>query len=195
MIQAIETVYNGYRFRSRLEARWAVFFDAAGIMYEYEPEGYRMSDGTMYLPDFFLPEFNIYVEIKASRDNDDGKAERFADEASAFTDDAVCGGILVCYGQSTNHDMVFMSNCESDDSGGGFFNSDGLDVRFMINEITGDNCLIIYWNKWESSFYRTKNVYTTGGDEIPLPEMLSQNRILTAELKARQARFEHGEKP
>ena len=28
MIKAIETVYNGYRFRSRLEARWAVFFDA-----------------------------------------------------------------------------------------------------------------------------------------------------------------------
>jgi hypothetical protein len=27
-IQAIETVYRGHRFRSRLEARWAVFFDA-----------------------------------------------------------------------------------------------------------------------------------------------------------------------
>ena len=37
-IKPIETVYNGYRFRSRLEARWAVFFDAAGIEYEYEPE-------------------------------------------------------------------------------------------------------------------------------------------------------------
>ena len=30
-IKAIETYYKGYRFRSRLEARWAVFFDAAGI--------------------------------------------------------------------------------------------------------------------------------------------------------------------
>ncbi len=38
-IKAIDTVYNGYKFRSRLEARWAVFFDAAGIKYEYEPEG------------------------------------------------------------------------------------------------------------------------------------------------------------
>jgi hypothetical protein len=27
-IKAIETSYKGYRFRSRLEARWAVFFDA-----------------------------------------------------------------------------------------------------------------------------------------------------------------------
>ena len=26
-IKPIETKYNGYRFRSRLEARWAVFFD------------------------------------------------------------------------------------------------------------------------------------------------------------------------
>lgn len=28
-IKAIDTYYKGYRFRSRLEARWAVFFDAA----------------------------------------------------------------------------------------------------------------------------------------------------------------------
>ena len=32
-MKAIETEYNGYRFRSRLEARWAVFFDALGIEY------------------------------------------------------------------------------------------------------------------------------------------------------------------
>ena len=33
MIKAIDTVYNGYKFRSRLEARWAVFFDEIGIEY------------------------------------------------------------------------------------------------------------------------------------------------------------------
>ena len=44
-IKAIETYYKGYRFRSRLEARWAVFFDAAGIKYEYEPEGFGLEDG------------------------------------------------------------------------------------------------------------------------------------------------------
>lgn len=54
-IKAIETSYGGYRFRSRLEARWAVFFDALGITWEYEPEGYVLSDGTCYLPDFWLP--------------------------------------------------------------------------------------------------------------------------------------------
>lgn len=63
-IKPIETVYNGYRFRSRLEARWAVFFDAAGIKYEYEPEGFQLEDGTMYLPDFYLPILGIYVEVK-----------------------------------------------------------------------------------------------------------------------------------
>ena len=42
MLKAIETFYNGYRFRSRLEARWAVFFDSAGIEYVYEPEGFKL---------------------------------------------------------------------------------------------------------------------------------------------------------
>lgn len=30
-VKSIETVYNGYQFRSRLEARVAVLFDALGI--------------------------------------------------------------------------------------------------------------------------------------------------------------------
>ncbi len=51
----ITTVYNGYKFRSRLEARWAVFFDAMGIDYDYEPEGYDLGDAGWYLPDFWLP--------------------------------------------------------------------------------------------------------------------------------------------
>ena len=65
-MKAIETIYNGYRFRSRLEARWAVFFDALGIKYEYEPEGFEFQDGTMYLPDFYLPEADEFFEVKGS---------------------------------------------------------------------------------------------------------------------------------
>ena len=53
-IRAIETRYKGYRFRSRLEARWAVFFDTLGVRYEYEKEGFHL-DGERYLPDFWLP--------------------------------------------------------------------------------------------------------------------------------------------
>ncbi len=68
-MRAIETKYNGYRFRSRLEARWAVFFDVAGIKYQYEPEGYE-HDGFKYLPDFFLPEVSdegMFFEVKGVR--------------------------------------------------------------------------------------------------------------------------------
>jgi len=54
MIKAIETSYRGCRFRSRLEARWAVFFDALGIKWEYEKEGFEL-DGRRYLPDFWIP--------------------------------------------------------------------------------------------------------------------------------------------
>lgn len=49
----IETAYAGCRFRSRLEARWAVFFDALGVPWEYEPQGYSLPSGP-YLPDFRL---------------------------------------------------------------------------------------------------------------------------------------------
>jgi len=92
-IKAIQTEYNGYRFRSRLEARWAVFFDSIGLRYDYEPEGFELDGGlhhiepafdikedgsvypyaiinklkkTYYLPDFvtYWPNGKYYVEIK-----------------------------------------------------------------------------------------------------------------------------------
>lgn len=64
MIKAIETKYNGCNFRSRLEARWAVFFDAAGIEYQYEPEGFDLRNGVWYLPDFWLPQVKMWAEVK-----------------------------------------------------------------------------------------------------------------------------------
>lgn len=69
-IKAIETIYNGIRFRSRLEARWAIFFDKSGVKWDYEPEGF--TDGTLcYLPDFWLPKFKFYVEIKPEGPTDE----------------------------------------------------------------------------------------------------------------------------
>jgi len=53
-VKAIETRYAGCRFRSRLEARWAVFFDAMEIEWQYEPQGFHLPSGP-YLPDFYLP--------------------------------------------------------------------------------------------------------------------------------------------
>ncbi len=64
-IKAIETRYRGYRFRSRLEARWAVFFDALGIEWEYEAEGFQLPSG-WYLPDFRLKgSLPMWAEVKA----------------------------------------------------------------------------------------------------------------------------------
>lgn len=94
-MRPIETKYKGCRFRSRLEARWAVFFDALEIKWWYEPEGFIMRfdyeafaegwdaseeelleegipqtfkhlDGKeyMYLPDFYLPELDYWIEVK-----------------------------------------------------------------------------------------------------------------------------------
>lgn len=61
--KAIETHYDNYKFRSRLEARHALFFNTLGIPYIYEMEGFNL-DGTWYLPDFYLPQQDCYVEIK-----------------------------------------------------------------------------------------------------------------------------------
>jgi hypothetical protein len=64
----IETEYSGYKFRSRLEARWALYFDLCKIPWQYEVEGYTLSDGQRYLPDFWLPDYNQFVEVKPNTD-------------------------------------------------------------------------------------------------------------------------------
>lgn len=63
MLEPIGTIYDCHRFRSRLEARWAVFFKKLGIKYEYEKEGFNL-DGNWYLPDFWLPNQQCWIEIK-----------------------------------------------------------------------------------------------------------------------------------
>jgi len=76
-MQPIPTNYKGYRFRSRLEARWAVFFDTLGLKWEYEREGFDLGEGIFYLPDFYLNDYDIYIEIKPEEfeSSDDAAAE------------------------------------------------------------------------------------------------------------------------
>jgi hypothetical protein len=70
-ITPLDTFYKGRRFRSRLEARWAIFFDAIDIGWEYETEGFQIGE-TKYLTDFKLSSFgpikiDLYIEIKPQR--------------------------------------------------------------------------------------------------------------------------------
>lgn len=71
MIKNIETIYKGYRFRSRLEARWAVFLDELNWQWEYEKEGFVLEDKSCYLPDFYLPELKTWLEVKPDNIQDE----------------------------------------------------------------------------------------------------------------------------
>jgi hypothetical protein len=66
-IKAIQTHYASCHFRSRLEARWAVFFDCLAIPWEYETEGFETSVGN-YLPDFRIhmpdDQYPYWFEVK-----------------------------------------------------------------------------------------------------------------------------------
>ncbi len=74
MIKAIETSYAGHRFRSRLEARWAVVLDHMRIKWQYEAQGYEVmgrltldwDQKINYLPDFWLPDYGMFLEVKGS---------------------------------------------------------------------------------------------------------------------------------
>ena len=59
-IRAKPTLYKGIRFRSRLEARWAIFLDALDVEWVYEPavEGVQG-----YLPDFQVGD-TWFIEVK-----------------------------------------------------------------------------------------------------------------------------------
>lgn len=76
-IKAIPTVYGARQFRSRLEAKWAAFFEEAGWQFEYEP-----FDLGEWSPDFLLRgKIEVLVEVKpiASFDKDTAaKMERAA---------------------------------------------------------------------------------------------------------------------
>lgn len=60
-IKAIPTTYAGVNFRSRLEARWAAFFDLCGWKWDYEP-----FDLDGWAPDFLIRTdiCDVLVEVK-----------------------------------------------------------------------------------------------------------------------------------
>jgi hypothetical protein len=59
---SIPTTYSGVKFRSRLEAKWAAFFDYAGWRWEYEP---AIDSSGFWIPDFALRgKSTVLVEVK-----------------------------------------------------------------------------------------------------------------------------------
>jgi hypothetical protein len=60
----IATMLDGHRFRSRNEARLAVFLGKLGVPYDFEGCAFSMRDGTRYTPDFYLIEQRTWIEFK-----------------------------------------------------------------------------------------------------------------------------------
>lgn len=194
-IKAIETVYNGYRFRSRLEARWAVFFDALGIEWEYEPEGIVLSDGSFYLPDFYLPQFFCYFEVKRKGISDEEKEAAIHKISDGMKTDSWAG--LICFGDPMDDDLHIYCQ-ETDDGGGGSYESE---VTIGLYRTTDKPYLFSYEDRRERCFFNTfgENVHgipmvTREYGEYDHYDFVSED-VKSARLAARQVRFEHGETP
>lgn len=170
-IKPIETTYNGYRFRSRLEARWAVFFDAMGIKYEYEPQGVVFEDGTKYLPDFLL-----YVRHRSYTD----EWEPVYAEVKGVMGAKDLHKISLL---SKHHPVIVLGNLPADcDEYNWHFHED---LHFhSYHFMDGDSYCAVF------SDYN--NIpWICGFDHEEWDGGVAMNRGL---LKARQARFEHGKK-
>lgn len=100
-IPAIPTDYNGIRFRSKLEARYAKAFDSLNISWEYEGIGFEFDDGTRYCPDFHLPKTDQFFEVKGAMDQVDGhKIYSLAQEYDVIVGD--CDGFLTIQRKGSN---------------------------------------------------------------------------------------------
>lgn len=199
-IKAIETRYKGYRFRSRLEARWAVFFDSLSETWDYEREGFSLPSGA-YLPDFYLPRLKLWLEIKGTNPTD---IERVKCEELAYALDAVVA-IAVGLPQAATRIWrqcrwrgdyeafecsglsVFLSDCTDGSAGTQWWD----DAFWAIGE-SGSLCICSN-NDSPSRGFSTANWNSTNAvfqiSEIKRP--LTIDEVNTS----RGARFEHGESP
>jgi hypothetical protein len=186
-LKPIETRYKGCRFRSRLEARWAVFFDAMGVRWEYEKEGYHLSNGERYLPDFWLPELGVWIEVKGQRPT---AAEL---ERCRLLRDGTGNAVAIVHEQPGEHQAILYC---FDLWGGGGSSSEW----FSWIEIA-DQGGITFWPVERSpagSGFETEGrvFYLDAGMRRALPEAAQVSRqkaIVEACNAAKAARFEHGE--
>lgn len=193
-LKAIETEYKGYRFRSRLEARWAVFFDACGVDWEYEPEGFDLGGGLHYLPDFLLHGVagrdggDLFVEVKGQMtDYDARKINRFA--SLGMRENHGCGksptAILVVSNIPPGDNMKEITRYISDVA---YNDHHGWPNYFNFETIDGDYFAAHPGINWDGGFE------LFGDDSSYLCEM-DPKATERAFRMARQARFEYGETP
>lgn len=73
--------YNGTVFKSKWEVRTAEWFDKQLVDWEYEPKYFDYvweNKKRKYFPDFYLKEYDVYVEVKGyKRESDDAKWNQF----------------------------------------------------------------------------------------------------------------------
>lgn len=222
-IKAIETRYAGCHFRSRLEARWAVFFDTLGIRWEYEPQGLYYTNRLgpwgnehetgapraefPYLPDFWLPEQEMWVEVKGSlSDAEMGRLLNIAAHLSS-NGGGGChdsgGNDLVVLGPIPAHRVprapvrLHMHKGDIQATPWGMLSADGggcpEDSHVILARDYGGD--FPEYLEWEG------RILTSGKTAIPLVrELLLEGmpayvdyRVADAYEAARSARFEHGE--
>lgn len=193
-MKAIETMYNGYRFRSRLEARWAVFFDSMGIRYEYEPEGFEMelagNDGTItlrYLPDFYFPDFKLYGEVKPA-----------GHQGELSKDDVERMSWFVDYGGPLSNGLIFLGYIPSPKNIWMFeyailrWHGEGLEWGYVE---ANDDAVPIMNSFWNLGYYSAPFSFEDKADLVltttaSMDKGTSLPRITKALTRARQARFE-----
>jgi len=56
--------YKGIFFRSSWEVKYAKLLDLLGVYWDYEKYRFLLSDGTFYVPDFYVYDWKIFIEVK-----------------------------------------------------------------------------------------------------------------------------------
>jgi hypothetical protein len=179
-IKAIETVYKGYRFRSRLEARWAVFFDTLDLPYEYELEGFELGGGLRYLPDFFLPDLGVHVEVKPHEKLSKAEIHKLVKFAA---DHDQCTLLIV--GSPTSESMYYLNRFSLPS------------WRELEEHADEDDLRAVFWEQAREGSVQIAPLPKQGGWHLVYRELPAYYDYARSEalLAAKQARFEHGEKP
>lgn len=196
-LKAIQTRYKGYHFRSRLEARWAVFFDTAGIKWEYEVEGFQLPNGTRYLPDFKLPETNTWVEIKGACPSDQEleTCSHFARALNPEAGDNGCVTFAALLGGEEAVSVVKQLQEYSADEFGEVI-SLGEAAKKLTGHLRSEPKILMFCGLFEETWlfsgkYQVKAREPAG----PVPWLFNIRKpaFITALEAARGARFEHGQ--